>query len=208
MPGYFVHIASAPQDLRSSALGLKGLIAPDLWKKHTPTESEYFQFFTKCSDAPSYEQIKFLCSAEHGGTHFGSKLSDTNHADFAFISNLFTNGQLDADNLFFKGYIHHLRVDKNFYADIPVFNKEAYEKDSAIDKKVAIEDLHFDWDKTNFAISNWYPEIVDLLSSAPEEVQKVIGFAKGDTKYVTINPMRHFIENMRESRSIEELLNS
>ena len=190
MPGYFVHIASAPQDLRSSALGLKGLIAPDLWKKHTPTESEYFQFFTKCSDAPSYEQIKFLCSAEHGGTHFGSKLSDTNHADFAFISNLFTNGQLDVDNLFFKGYIHHLRVDKNFYADISVFNKEAYEKDSAIDKEVAIEDLHFDWDK------------------APEEVQKVIGFAKGDTKYVTLDSMRHFIENMRESRSIEELLNS
>ena len=207
MPGYFVHIASAPEDVRSSALGLKGLIAPDLWKKHTPTESEYLQFFAKCSDAPSYEQVKFLCSAEHGGTHFGSKASDTNHANFAFLSTLFASGQFDADNLFFKGYIHHLRVDKNFYADSSLCDGSAFEKDFAVDKDTAMADLHFDWDKTNFAISSWYPEVVDVVSTMPEKVQKVIGFAEGDTKYVALTPMRQFIQDMRESRSIAELLN-
>lgn len=207
MPGYFVHIASAPEDVRSSVLGLKGLIAPDLWKKYTPTESEYLQFFDKCPGAPSYEQVKFLCSVEHGGTHFGSKPSDTNHADFAFLSTLFASNQFDTDNLFFKGYIHHLRVDKNFYANTSLCDGAAFEKDFAVDKDAAMADLHIDWDKTNFAISSWYPEVVDVVSTMPEKVQKVIGFAEGDTKYVALTPMRQFIQYMRLSRSIAELLN-
>ena len=207
MPGYFVHIGSAPEDVRSSALGLKGLIAPDLWKKHTPTESEYHQFFDNFTEAPSYEQVKFLCSAEHGGTHFGSKPSDTNHADFEFLSTLFAQGQFDANNPFFKGYIHHLRVDKNFYADTSLCDGAAFEKDFAVDKEAAMANLHRDWDKTNFAISIWYPEVVNIVCTMPEKVQKVIDFAEGDTKYVALEPMKLFIENMRMPRSIEELLN-
>lgn len=206
MPGYFVHIASAPEDVRSSTLGLKGLIAPDLWKWHTPTESEYFQFFDQCPDAPSYEQVKFLCSVEHGGTHFGSEPGDTNHADFTFLSTLFATGQFDADNLFFKGYIHHLRVDKTFYADTSLCDGTAFEKDYAVDKETAMEVLHLDWDKTNFAISNWYPEVVNVVSAMPEEVRKVIGFAEGNTKYVALTPMKLFIQDMRKYRSMAELL--
>ena len=179
MPGYFVHIGSASDDVRSSALGLKGLIAPDLWKKHTPTESEYLQFFEGCPDAPSYEQVKLLCSAEHGGTHFGSKPSDTNHADFAFISDLFESGKLDANNLFFKGYVHHLRVDKNFYADASLCDAQAFENDRVINNEAAMA----------------------------EKVQKVIAFAEGSTKYVFLTPMKKFIQDMRKPRSLEELLN-
>lgn len=207
MPGYFVHISSAPEDVRSSTLGLKGLIAPDLWKKHTPTESEYIQFFDKCPDSPSYELVKFLCSIEHGGTHFGSNPSDTNHADFAFLSTLFAAGQFDADNLFFKGYIHHLRVDANFYANPLLCNGTAFEKDYSIDKETAMINLHLDWDKTNLAISSWYPEIANIVSTMPEKVQKVIGFAEGDIKYVALTPMKQFIEDMRKPRTTEELLN-
>ena len=47
MPGYFVHIASAPEDIRSSVVGVKGLIVADLWKKHTPSKEEYVQFVIK-----------------------------------------------------------------------------------------------------------------------------------------------------------------
>lgn len=206
MPGYFVHIASAPDDVRSSTLGLKGLIAPDLWKRHSPTESEYIQFFDNCHNAPTYEQVKFLCSVEHGGTHFGSEPGDTNHANFVFISTLFSTSQFDANNLFFKGYIHHLKVDEAFYADAALCNGTAFEKDFAIDKETAMADLHLDWNKTNFAISNWYPEVINLISTMPEEVQKVIGFAEGSTKYVALTQMKEFMENMRKSRSIEELL--
>lgn len=207
MPGYFIHIGSAPEDVRSSTLGLKGLIAPDLWKKHTPTESEYIQFFDNCTDAPSYEQVKFLCSSEHGGTHFGSRPNDTNHANIEFLSAMFASGQFDSDNLFFKGYIHHLRVDREFYANPVLCNGTAFEKDLSIDKETTRTNLHHDWDKTNFAISSWYPEIINIVSTMPEQVQKVISFAKGDTKYVALTPLKQFIENMRIPRSVEELLN-
>lgn len=207
MPGYFVHIASAPDDVRSSALGLKGLIAPDLWKKNTPTESEYLQFFENCPGAPSYEQVKLLCSAEHGGTHFGSKPGDTSHADFAFIANLFESGKLDANNLFFKGYVHHLRVDKNFYADATLCDGTTFENDRAVDKETAMATLHNDWNKTNFAISSWYPEVVDVVSTMPEKVQKVISFAEGSPKYIAFAPLKPFIQNMRKPRSLAELLN-
>lgn len=206
MPGYFIHLASAPEDVRSSTLGLKGLIAPDLWKKHTPTENEYIQFFDKCPDAPSYEQVKFLCSIEHGGSHFGSEPGDTNHADFAFISTLFARNQFDKTNPFFKGYIHHLRVDKNFYADDSICDGETFDKDFTVDRKNAMTILHLDWDKTNFAISKWFPEVVEIVSTMPDEVQKVIGFTEGKTKYVALDPMKHFIEDMRKPRSIDELL--
>ena len=48
MPGYFIHLASAPEKLRNSKIGLLGIIAPDLWKKHTPTELEYNKLFSEC----------------------------------------------------------------------------------------------------------------------------------------------------------------
>lgn len=206
MPGYFVHIASAPEDVRSSKLGCKGLIAPDLWKKHVPTEKEYADFFADCPGAPSYEQVKFLCSTEHGGTHFGSEPGDTNNANFVVLTTLFATMQLDANNPFFKGYVHHLRVDATFYADESICNATAFNNDFAADKKKAMDDLHLDWDKTNFAIFNWYPEVVKVVSSMPAEVQKIIAFVEGDTKYVALEPMRAFMQNMRKNRTMGEIL--
>lgn len=183
------------------------MIAPDLWKKHTPTEIEYLQFFNDCEGAPSYEQVQLLCSTEHGGTHFGSNFIDTYHAGFKFLSYLFERGQFEADNLFFKGYVHHLRVDKNFYENSSIFDRTLFVKDLDIDKKTAIADLHQDWDKTNFTISSWYPEIINVMYNMPEKVQKVIGFADGNTKYVNLTPMKQFIKDMRKPRSMNELLN-
>lgn len=206
MPGFFVHLSSASDDLRNSSLGLKGLIAPDLWKKHTPTESEYLQFFANCTNAPSYKQVLFLCSDEHGGSHFGSEPGDTNHADFAYLAKLFANKQLDGNNMFFKGYIHHLRVDTNFYADSSICNGVAFDKDFAANKATTMSELHLDWDKTNFAIKTWYPEVSSLIATMPESVQQVIGFAEGNTKYVNLEPMKHFMEKMRKPKSLDELL--
>ena len=89
MPGYFIHLASAPEKLRNSKIGLLGIIAPDLWKKHTPTELEYDKLFSKCViDKPRYEEVLLLCDASHGGTHFGSEPSDTNHANFSSTAEL------------------------------------------------------------------------------------------------------------------------
>jgi len=206
MPGYFVHLASAPEDVRSSEIGLKGLIAPDLWKKKTPTVEEYLDFFAGCFDAPSYAVVKSLCDLKHGGTHFGSEPGDTNHADFTFLSELFAKGILE-ESLFFKGFIHHLRVDKNFYADSSICDATAFDKDFIADEQKAMNDLHLDWDKTNYALSCWYPEVVELISGMPEKVQNVIQFVEGKTKYVALEPMKRFIEGMRQPRSLEELLN-
>ena len=44
MPGYLMHIDCAPEIIRNSKVGLKGIIAPDLWKSHTPTQEEYSSF--------------------------------------------------------------------------------------------------------------------------------------------------------------------
>ena len=207
MPGHFTHIGSVPEDIRSSELGVIGVIAPDLWKKHTPTESEYTDLFGNCLDkAPGYEQVLKLCSIEHGGTHFGSEPGDTNHANFKLLTSMFNNGQLDKNNIFFKGYIHHLRVDHDFYANSALCNNVAFEKDFALDKDKAIADLHTDWDKTNFSISTWYPEVIDLIDYLPEEVKKVIKFVEGNCKYISASSMKEFIEDMRKPRSLEELL--
>ena len=75
------------------------------------------------------------------------------------------------------------------------------------DKETAMATLHNDWNKTNFAISSWYPEVVNVVATMPEKVQKVIAFAEGSTKYVFLTPMQKFIQDMRKPRSLEELLN-
>lgn len=206
MPGYFVHIASAPTDIRSSELGLKGLIAPDLWKKSTPSKEEYLAFFNGCKGVPSYQQVLLLCSTNHGGTHFGSKPSDTNHADFSMIASLFHNGQLDADSIFFKGYVHHLLADKTFYADESICNITRFNADYAIDAKTAKDNLHLDWDKTNHAIATKYPEIVPAVSILPTKAKKVIAFVEGIPMYVALEPMLHFIQSMRQPKTLEQLL--
>lgn len=208
MPGYYVHIASATDDLRSSILGIKGVIAPDLWKWHTPTELEYREFFTDCLNAPTYEQVKKLCSPEHGGTHLGSEVGDTNHANFKLLETMFDNGEIDANNLFFKGYVHHLKVDYIFYSNPSICDNVSFERDFATDKDKAMSDLHCDWDKTNYAISKWYPETKRIVLKMPEEVRKVINFVEGDCKYISLEPMKDFIEEMRKPRSLEELLGS
>lgn len=207
MPGYLVHIVSASEDLRSSKLGFKGLIAPDLWKKHTPTYDEYLQFFYECFDAPSYEQVKLLCSDTHGGTHFGKKSSITNCADFAFIATLFATKQLDSENPFFKGYIHHLRVDKNFYADSSICDRISFNNDFVENRELARETLHNDWDKTNNSISQWYPEVRVMISALPRKAQDIIQFVDGIPQYISLDKMHIFIENMHQFKSIEELLN-
>lgn len=207
MPGNFTHVASATEDVRSSKIGILGVIAPDLWKKHTPTESEYIELFGDCLDqAPSYEQVLKLCSIEHGGTHFGSEPGDTNHANFKLLASMFKDGQFDANSIFFKGYVHHLRADKEFYSNPTLCNTAAFEKEFALDKNKAMADLHTDWDKTNFAISSWYPEIVDMIDYLPEDAKKVINFVEGDCKYISASSMKEFIEDMRKSRSLKELL--
>ena len=48
MPGYFIHLASAPEKLRNSKIGLLGIIAPDLWKKHTPRTGIRQTLFKMC----------------------------------------------------------------------------------------------------------------------------------------------------------------
>ena len=205
MPGYFVHIASAPDDIRNSDEGLKGLIAPDLWKKSTPTEEEYLEFFKGCKNPPSYNQVLLICSLEHGGTHFGSKPGDTNHADFKKIKTLFLRGQFD-NSIFFKGYVHHLRVDHDFYSDESICNGKKFMDDCEKDEKSAVKELHLDWDKTNEALARWYPEVKKIVSTMPSKVQKVIGFAEGDTKYVALEPMHKFVEAMKQPKSLSQLL--
>ncbi len=209
MPGNFTHVSSVPEDVRSSEIGVIGVIAPDLWKKHTPTKSEYAYLFRNCLDkAPSYEQVLKLCSIKHGGTHFGSEPGDTNHADFKLLKSMFEDGEFDSNSLFFKGYIHHLRVDYEFYSNPTLCNNVAFEKDFALEKNKAMTELHADWDKTNFAISSWYPEVIDLIDYLPEEAKKVIKFVEGECKYISTFSMKDFIEDMRKPRSLEELLGS
>jgi len=205
MPGYFVHIASAPEDIRSSVVGVKGLIVADLWKKHTPSKEEYVQFFKGCENAPTYDQILLMCSLEHGGTHFGSKPSETNNANFQLIKDLFDSGQF-ATTMFFKGYVHHLRVDHDFYADKSICNGEAFMADFKKEEESAVKALHLDWDKTNQALADWYPEVKKLVSDMPNEVKKVIGFATGDTQYVSLTPMHEFVEAMRQPKNLYQLL--
>lgn len=207
MPGYFIHIASASKDIRNSKLALKGIIAPDLWKWKTPTLEEYSNFFNDLSNSPSYEQVQFLCSLEHGGTHFGSSPSDTSHANFTLLKELFATGQLDADNPFFKGYIHHLHVDYKFYSDESICNIKLFNKDYSIDAKATSDLAHSDWDKTNTAIAKWYPEVLDIISTMPKEIQEIISFIDGTPKYISLNSIHQFIQNMQKEQTLSELLN-
>ena len=100
-PGYGIHTAALPEHLMGLLLAVLGMVAPDLWKKHTPSYEEYMAFFNSCQGAPTYEQVLLLCSSDHGGTHFGPEPSITNQADFFLLHDLFNTGRLDAENIFF-----------------------------------------------------------------------------------------------------------
>ena len=206
MPGNFVHVPSAPNFIRNSELGFKGLIAPDLWKKSIPTREECLQFFQDDPGAPTYEQVQFLASETHGGTHFGSMASDTNHADFNFIRTLFECKMLDKNNPFFIGFVHHLRVDSDFYADSKICNILAFSKDAESNKEDAMQSLHADWDKTNRMIGEWYPEVLEMIDRFPEKARKVIKFIDGTPRYIELERMHEFIERMRQLRTIDEML--
>lgn len=206
-PGYLVHTAAFdPKVLKQSKLALLGLIAPDFWKKHTPSKEEYLAFFGGCQGAPSYEQVLLLCSLDHGGTHFGSNPRETDHADFSLLRSMFSTGQLDAENIFFYGYVHHLLADKMFYANRLICDQAKFSEDRSIDSNAALARLHNDWDKTNAEIIAWFPEVKLAISTMPSEVQKVIGFAEGPPTYVALEHMRRFIEMMRQPQNLEQLL--
>lgn len=177
MPGYFIHLASAPEKLRNSKIGLLGIIAPDLWKKHTPTELEYDKLFSKCViDKPRYEEVLLLCDASHGGTHFGSEPSDTNHANFSAIRKILEDGKLDGNSLFITGYMHHLQV------------------------------LHNDWNKTNLALATLYPDLNSIIKTMPEKVQTVVEFKNGTPTYISLDLLFSFIEEMRKKIVLTDLI--
>lgn len=206
MPGYFVHLGSAPESVRSSELGLKGLIAPDLWKWNTPSKEEYYEFFSGCVEtAPSYQQILTLCDITHGGTHFGTSQGDTNHADFTLLKSMFSNGELPL-NQFMFGYIHHLRVDEKFYSRSDICDMHTFNKNYALDSQNAMDTLHLDWDKSNKVISEWYPEVVNAITDMPETVKNVVQFKDGAPVYISLNHLKEFMEDLRRQRSIDELL--
>ena len=206
MPGYLIHLASSNEELRKNSLSFKGLVAPDLWKKETPTEEEYREFFAGETFPPSYEQVLLLCDAAHGGTHFGSKFSDTNHADLNKIVELFSNKKLNSINPFFTGYFQHLLVDKLFYKDTSICDQEQFDADFSTDKDTAMNTLHIDWDKINQSIVTAYPEIRSSVPKLPAKARSRIGFVNGKPVYINPVSLRAFIEKMQKFKTLDEIL--
>ena len=207
MPGYFIHLASAPTSLRYDPLALKGFIAPDVWKATIPTYDEYEKFFNNCKDIRGidYEQILRLCDLSHGGTHFGSNPRDTNHADFQYIYKMISNNQLLISS-FLIAYIHHLRVDTMFYSRNDICDYASFKKDYAVNAEKAMDTLHLDWDKTNKSILNWYPELVSLMKYMPEDVKKVVQFTEGEPHYINLGSLKEFMDDFRHEHSIKQLI--
>ncbi len=197
MPGYFIHLVAAPEEIRNSKLGALGLIAPDFWQKYAPTEEEYIEFFQGCEDFPTYEQILMLCSKEHGGTHFGVKSRCNTSTDFGIINQMIEENKIDSNNMFIKGFIQHLKVDEAFYTDRTYFDVDTYRLDYAVNNKKTIGRLHKEWDRTNLVITKWYPEAKNAIHKLPERACKVIAFTKGKLRYVNLEELHEFIEKMR-----------
>ena len=207
MPGYFIHLASAPEKLRNSKIGLLGIIAPDLWKKHTPTELEYDKLFSECViDKPRYEEVLLLCDASHGGTHFGSEPSDTNHANFSAIRKILEDGKLDGNSLFITGYMHHLMVDKLFYSNKSICDIDKFNKDFNEHPDLAKQVLHNDWNKTNLALATLYPDLNSIIKTMPEKVQTVVEFKNGTPTYISLDLLFSFIEEMRKKIVLTDLI--
>ena len=194
MPGNVIHLGGAPKEFQETKLGRLGLIAPDYWKWEKPTLEDYKNFFEGCENAPTYEEVEYLCSLEHGGTHFGSEQGDTNHADFGILANAFNNGKLDKTNPFYLSYVHHLRLDKCFYANPDLFDQISFENDYSKDDKETMKRLHLDWDNTNDLIQQWFPKVCTSLTDMPQKVKDIVKFVEGKPKYVQPIPLKAFME--------------
>lgn len=205
MPGYLMHIDCAPEIIRNSKVGLKGIIAPDLWKSHTPTQEEYSSFFANCIDVPRYEEILMLCNSSHGGTHFGSPSYYTSRTNFSMIRNLFLSGKLDSSNIFFTGFMHHLYVDNAFYSDKNLFDSDKFFADYLQNPVLAKQTLHNDWDAINLHLATMNPELISVLDFMPDEVKAFVKFSSSKTTYASFF-IFDFMQEMRKKAVLTELI--
>lgn len=146
------------------------------------------------SDKPRYEEVLLLCDASHGGTHFGSEPSDTNHANFSAIRKILEDGKLDGNSLFITGYMHHLMVDKLFYSNKSICDIDKFNKDFNEHPDLAKQVLHNDWNKTNLALATLYPDLNSIIKTMPEKVQTVVEFKNGTPTYISLDLLFSFIE--------------
>lgn len=205
-PGFGLHLGSTNEENLGSKLIVLGVAAPDYFKWDPLTQERYEKFFKGCENAPKYEEIQYLCDLKHGGTHFGSEPGDTNHANFKVLAEAFSNGILDAENPFYIGYLHHLRVDQRFYADPTLFNQELFDSDYKSNSEETMARLHRDWDNTNDALLKCFPKVRDILRGMPQEVQDIVKFEEGEPKYISLKLVINFVNGMKGDFTLAHLL--
>lgn len=217
MPGYYVHLAASNKIARKNRSFVCGVEMPDLLKyyvknyTHDEAKKKYDKLKTK--DMPNFSffekrarQVEKNNSSD--GMHYGKS---SNPGILSFWNNL-TNSQ--KNNPFFIGYLWHLLTDLLIYkylnididAKINDLNsKNANEKKIEELKKIELDKLHSDWDKTNGKIRKLYPDII-----IPKEILElnIIKYIENEqTSYIVWDTIKDLINFLKEINPLESNIN-
>ena len=175
MPGYLLHYAAVKPELLKNRSFMLGVEAPDILKKYIRiygidgARCKYN--WLKTSEMPNYDRLEERASqAEKPDSSEGLHYGISSNPNIWACWNSFTDAE--KSNPFFRGYIWHLLTDYIMYKRLDINKKfteilTPFKDDSNLVEiqKKAKNELHRDWDKTNFRVKTTYPEVV-----LPEEI--------------------------------------
>lgn len=206
MPGYYIHLAVCGGHTLENRSFVLGVEAPDILKKHVKlyggiegARAKYNSLRT--SEMPDYSELQSRIQQKetadsNKGLHYGHSSKPDVMACWSGLS------EMQKANPFYRGYVWHLLTDAIMYGRLNIKEKfqealKAYKNSSDIaeSKKIELEKLHADWDKTNARIRDMYPEV-----SLTEEVKElgVVQFIDGGSMtYVDWPTLKSTIDYMR-----------
>lgn len=193
MPGYLLHYAAVKPELFVNRSFMLGVEAPDILKKHIKiygidgARCKYN--WLRTAEMPCYERLEERASQSEtpdsaNGLHYGVSSNPNIWACWSELTDE------EKNNPFFRGYVWHLLTDYIIYKRLDINQKFTEilmpfkdEQNFAEIQKKAKNELHQDWDKTNFRVKETYPEIVLSGEVIDLDVVKYIN----DEKLIYIN---------------------
>ena len=218
MPGYYIHFAACSPEAVENLSFLRGVEAPDILKKHFRVyglaKARDLYASLRTNDMPEYRYFEErVQQKETPGSNNGMHYGVSSQPNIGFFWNSLT--EEERQNPFFRGYVWHLLTDAIIYKRLGVDVKfreftEQHKGEGNLEelRQIEVNRLHSDWDKTNSAVKNTYPDVV-----LPPEVVQLgeVQFAEESTFcYVDWDILKRTVDSLRSFRplngSMEEII--
>ena len=165
-------------------------VAKRYMKKHIDEIKESKKFLNGSIRPDLNENMTEPCDNKFK-THYGLMGSRNDGKFETDIYKFLQDSKIDIEQDFYKGYLLHLLTDYYFYNYY--FNKELLE---VIKNK---DTFHSDFDCTNKMLEEKYE--IEL----PESIKKFTGYKNEKTKYIDVQKLVNFIEQISEINLSEEI---